>query len=101
MALATPLRSARRRQLGEQFRERMQHGPRNRVASVEGNELDGVVVRRQQIMQRFGSRKGENRILPPVAYQNLEPLLASGERLRINAGVDAVTLRTVLSTLRA
>lgn len=32
---------------------------------------------------------------------NLELLLVSGERLRIGAGVDAATLRTVLETLRA
>ena len=31
----------------------------------------------------------------------LELVLASGERLRIGAGVDAMTLRTVLSALRA
>jgi hypothetical protein len=31
----------------------------------------------------------------------LELLLASGERLRIRAGVDAVALRTVLDVLRA
>jgi transposase len=32
---------------------------------------------------------------------NLELLLVSGERLRIGAGVDAATLRTVLEALRA
>ena len=31
----------------------------------------------------------------------LELVLATGERLRIGAGVDATTLRTVLDTLRA
>ena len=31
----------------------------------------------------------------------LELVLASGERLRISAGVDATTLRTVLDVLRA
>ena len=31
----------------------------------------------------------------------LELVLATGERLRINAGVDAATLRTVLDMLRA
>ena len=31
----------------------------------------------------------------------LELVLATGERLRISAGVDAATLRTVLDVLRA
>jgi transposase-like protein len=33
--------------------------------------------------------------------EGLELMLASGERLRIGTGVDATTLRTVLSALRA
>jgi hypothetical protein len=32
---------------------------------------------------------------------NLELLLATGDRLRISAGVDAATLRTVIDALRA
>jgi transposase len=36
-----------------------------------------------------------------AAEAALELLLASGERLRISAGVDAATLRTVLDVLRA
>jgi hypothetical protein len=36
-----------------------------------------------------------------AAEPDLELLLASGERLRIGAGVDAATLRTVLDVLRA
>jgi transposase-like protein len=38
---------------------------------------------------------------PHVQEWNLEVALLSGERLRIGAGVDAVTLRTVLEALRA
>ena len=37
----------------------------------------------------------------PATEAGLELLLASGERLRIGAGVDGVTLRTVLEALRA
>ena len=39
--------------------------------------------------------------LPQALEWNLELMLLSGERLRIGEGVDAVTLRTVLETLRA
>ena len=38
---------------------------------------------------------------PPAPEWNLEVTLLNGERLRIGAGVDAVTLRTVLEALRA
>jgi hypothetical protein len=37
----------------------------------------------------------------PTAEAALELVLATGERLRINASVDAATLRTVLDVLRA
>jgi hypothetical protein len=37
----------------------------------------------------------------PVADAALELVLATGERLRIGAGVDATTLRTVLEAVRA
>jgi hypothetical protein len=36
-----------------------------------------------------------------AAEAALELMLATGERLRISAGVDAATLRTVLDVLRA
>ena len=38
---------------------------------------------------------------PPAPEWNLEVTLLTGERLRIGAGVDAMTLRTVLEALRA
>ena len=38
---------------------------------------------------------------PQVAEGNMELTLLTGERLRIGAGVDAATLRTVLEALRA
>jgi hypothetical protein len=37
----------------------------------------------------------------PATEQALELVLATGERLRIGAGVDATVLRTVLEALRA
>jgi len=37
----------------------------------------------------------------PAMETGLELVLATGERLRIGAGVDAATLRTVLEALRA
>jgi hypothetical protein len=37
----------------------------------------------------------------PAAETSVELVLTSGERLRIAAGVDAATLRTVLEALRA
>ena len=37
----------------------------------------------------------------PATEASLELVLATGERLRIGAGVDAATLRTVLGALRA
>ena len=39
--------------------------------------------------------------LEPAMETALELLLVTGERLRIGAGVDAATLRTVLEALRA
>ena len=37
----------------------------------------------------------------PATERSLELVLVTGERLRIGAGVDATTLRTVLDALRA
>jgi transposase-like protein len=44
-------------------------------------------------------RRGPRQELPAEAV--LELVLTTGERLRIGAGVDGVTLRVVLDTLRA
>ena len=44
--------------------------------------------------------RGETR-QEPVAEAALELVLTTGERLRIGAGVDSATLRTVLDALRA
>jgi hypothetical protein len=47
------------------------------------------------LVERGASRQN------PEAAAELEVMLATGERLRISAGVDAQTLRTVLEALRA
>ena len=46
-----------------------------------------------------GTRSGSGR--SRAAEAALELVLTTGERLRIGAGVDAATLRTVLDALRA
>ena len=43
----------------------------------------------------------EARTARTAAADSLELILATGERLRIGAGVDATSLRTVLAALRA
>jgi len=54
---------------------------------------------RERGLVRFALvERGPTRTEPEVG---LELVLASGERLRIGAGVDATTLRTVLEALRA
>jgi len=55
---------------------------------------------RRQVPVRFALV--ERGMLPgPSTETSLELVLTSGERLRIAAGVDAATLRTVLEALRA
>lgn len=50
---------------------------------------------------RFALVDRSPRSQQPAAEAGLELVLATGERLRIGAGVDAATLRTVLDALRA
>ena len=50
---------------------------------------------------RFALVERSARRQDPMAELALELVLATGERLRIGAGVDAGTLRTVLDILRA
>jgi hypothetical protein len=50
---------------------------------------------------RFALVERRARPQEPAAEAALELVLASGERLRISAGVDAATLRVVLDVLRA
>ena len=55
---------------------------------------------RQQPM-RFALLQTGRALPEPGKEASLELVLASGERLRIGAGVDTVTLRAVLEVLRA
>ncbi len=50
---------------------------------------------------RYASLWSIARRTPQAPEWNLELLLVTGERLRIGAGVDAATLRTVMEALRA
>jgi transposase len=50
---------------------------------------------------RFALVDRSSRRQERAAEAELELVLATGERLRINGGVDAATLRTVLDMLRA
>ena len=50
---------------------------------------------------RFALVERRPRPQAPAAEAALELVLPTGERLRIRAGVDAATLRTVLDVLRA
>jgi transposase len=58
-------------------------------------------MRDQQQPMRFAFVERAAARQEPAAEAGLELVLASGERLRIGTGVDAMTLRTVLSVLRA
>lgn len=58
-------------------------------------------LRDQQQPMRFALVERAVARQKPVAEACLELVLAGGERLRIGAGVDAMTLRTVLEALRA
>jgi len=58
------------------------------------NRLCGEGAVRFALVDRRGVQE-------PAAEASLELVLATGERLRIGAGVDAATLRTVLDALRA
>jgi transposase len=56
---------------------------------------------REQGPVRFALVERGRQQQAPAAEAALELVLASGERLRIGAGVNAITLRTVLEALRA
>jgi transposase-like protein len=59
-------------------------------------------LRKQQQPVRFALvEKGAVRQAPAPEEADLELVLATGERLRIGAGVNATTLRTVLEAFRA
>jgi transposase len=58
-------------------------------------------LRRQESPVRFALVERGSARPEPAMEAELELVMISGERLRIAAGVDAVTLRTVLEALRA
>jgi hypothetical protein len=58
-------------------------------------------LREQQQPMRFALVERGPVRQEPASEAGLELVLASGERLRIGAGVDAITLRMVLTALRA
>jgi hypothetical protein len=58
-------------------------------------------LREQQQPMRFALVERGPARQEPSSEASLELVLASGERLRIGAGVDALTLRMVLTALRA
>ena len=58
-------------------------------------------LREQQQPMRFALVERGPARQEAASEASLELILASGERLRIGAGVDAITLRMVLTALRA
>ena len=58
-------------------------------------------MRTQQQPMRFALVEREGARQGPATEAELELVLTTGERLRIGAGVDATTLRTVLEVSRA
>ena len=58
-------------------------------------------LREQASPMRFALVERGSAGQEPASEASLELILASGERLRIGAGVDAITLRMVLTALRA
>lgn len=56
---------------------------------------------REQLPMRFALVETESARRQPATEAGLELVLETGERLRIGAGVDGTTLRTVLEALRA
>jgi transposase-like protein len=58
-------------------------------------------LRNQQQPVRFALVEKGAAQQAPAPEADLELVLATGERLRIGAGVNATTLRTVLEALRA
>jgi hypothetical protein len=58
-------------------------------------------LRGQELPVRFALVEGGPQRPAPAVEAPLELVLATGERLRIGAGVDARTFRTVLEALRA
>jgi transposase-like protein len=95
----------------EQWRERIAEQERSGVSVKQFCQTRGIRehlfyywskrLREQQQPMRFALVERGPARQEPGSEASLELVLASGERLRIGAGVDATTLRTVLTALRA
>jgi transposase-like protein len=95
----------------EQWRERIAEQERSGVSVRRFCQVQGIGehlfyywrkrLREQQQPMRFALVERGPARQEPASEASLELVLASGERLRIGAGVDAITLRMVLTALRA
>jgi hypothetical protein len=95
----------------DQWRERIAEQERSGLSVRRYCEAQGIGqrlfyywrrrLREQQQPMRFALVDRGPARQEPASEASLELILASGERLRIGAGVDAITLRMVLIALRA
>ena len=94
----------------DQWRERIAEQERSGVSVRRFCQTRGIGehlfyywrkrLREQQQPMRFALvERGPRQ--EPASEASLELVLVSGERLRIGAGVDAITLRVVVAALRA
>jgi transposase-like protein len=94
----------------DQWRERIAEQERSGVSVSQFCQTRGIRahlfyywrkrLREQQQPMRFALVERGPARQEAASEASLELVLASGERLRIGAGVDATTLRTVLTALR-
>jgi transposase-like protein len=95
----------------EEWRERIAEQERSGVSVRRFCQTRGIRehlfyywrkrLREQQQPMRFALVERGPARQEAASEASLELVLASGERLRIGAGVDAITLRMVLTALRA
>jgi len=95
----------------DQWRERIAEQERSGVSVRRFCQAQGIGehlfyywrrrLREQQPPMRFALVERGPARQELASEASLELILASGERLRIGAGVDAITLRMVLTALRA
>jgi len=95
----------------DQWRERIAEQERSGVSVRRFCQARGIGehlfyywrkrLREQQQPMRFALVERGPARQEPASEASLELVLATGERLRIGAGVDAITLRMVLTALRA
>ncbi len=95
----------------DQWRERIAEQERSGVSVRRFCQTRGIGehlfyywrkrLRDQQQPMRFALVERGPARQEPASEASLELVLVSGERLRIGAGVDAITLRVVVAALRA